>query len=274
MAAACGQVPSRHQIANSVEGGWTMHKIIGLWSHPRSMSTAMERVMRERGDLWCGHEPFMYDYYVHRKVRAMPHFDKMEDHPVSYADVRDMLLSRAETTQVFFKDMSYYVIPDILGDTAFLDRLTNCFLIRNPLASISSYYKLDPDFTLEEVGIEAQWRHFAGLQDAGRAPIVIEAETIRRNPRKAIGALWRQIGLPYVEKAFGWQDALPADWQQTEGWHAGVTSSNAIRPLTKDEEVEQQATFELLAARAPHLRQYLDHHLHYYDRLRHHALKV
>ncbi|MEZ5772185.1 MAG: hypothetical protein R3D61_11380 [Defluviimonas denitrificans] len=45
------------------------HPIIAMWSHPRSMSTAIERIMRERGDLDCLHEPFMYDYYVHRQVR-------------------------------------------------------------------------------------------------------------------------------------------------------------------------------------------------------------
>jgi hypothetical protein len=28
-----------------------MHPIIALWSHPRSMSTANERLMRVRGDL-------------------------------------------------------------------------------------------------------------------------------------------------------------------------------------------------------------------------------
>jgi hypothetical protein len=39
-----------------------MHPLIALWSHPRSMSTAIERVMRERGDLDCAHEPFLYDY--------------------------------------------------------------------------------------------------------------------------------------------------------------------------------------------------------------------
>ena len=58
-----------------------MYPIIVLWTHPRSLSTAIERVMRERGDLTCFHEPFMYDYYVHRQVRVMPHFDVMPDHP-------------------------------------------------------------------------------------------------------------------------------------------------------------------------------------------------
>ncbi|MDH3659971.1 MAG: hypothetical protein OEU92_08075 [Alphaproteobacteria bacterium] len=43
-----------------------MFPIIALWCHPRSMSTAIERIMRERGDCRCFHEPFLYDYYVAR----------------------------------------------------------------------------------------------------------------------------------------------------------------------------------------------------------------
>ena len=35
-----------------------------LWSHPRSVSSAMERIMLERGDLTNFHEPFIYLYYV------------------------------------------------------------------------------------------------------------------------------------------------------------------------------------------------------------------
>lgn len=52
-----------------------MHPIIALWSHPRSMSTATERIMRERGDLRCFHEPFMYLYYVGDEIKEMPHFE-------------------------------------------------------------------------------------------------------------------------------------------------------------------------------------------------------
>ena len=114
--------------------------------------------MRERGDLRCAHEPFMYDYYVHRKVRTMPLFDVQPDHPVEYIDIRNQLLTWAGTSTVFFKDMSYYVMPQILEDEVFLGKITHCFLIRDPLASILSYFKLDPDVTLEEIGIEAHWQ--------------------------------------------------------------------------------------------------------------------
>jgi hypothetical protein len=43
-----------------------MNPIIFLWAHPRSMSTAIERVMRERCDFDCLHEPFLRYYYLQR----------------------------------------------------------------------------------------------------------------------------------------------------------------------------------------------------------------
>ena len=40
-----------------------MHKILALWATPRSTSTAFERVMSNRGDLTCLHEPFSEAFY-------------------------------------------------------------------------------------------------------------------------------------------------------------------------------------------------------------------
>jgi len=252
-----------------------MNSIIALWSHPRSMSTAFERVMRERRDLTCFHEPFMYDYYVHRQVRVMPHFDMEPDHPRSYAEVRDMLLKCAEREPVFFKDMSYYVYPQITGDPDFYERLTDLFLIRNPMASIASYYKLDPELTLDEIGLEKQWRHFDWLsQKTGAAPVVVEAEAVQEDPMKTISHVWSAIGLPFVEDAFEWETGeLPAGWEQVAGWHEGVSGSSGIQPVDRETaDAKATARFETLAAEAPKLRDYLDHHRPYYQKLKEHAL--
>lgn len=250
-----------------------MHPIIALWSHPRSMSTAMERVMRERGDLDCAHEPFMYDYYVNRKVREMPYFDVQPGHPVAYQDIRNTLIHRAETRPVFFKDMSYYVMPHILADQAFQGRLINCFLIRNPMASIPSYFKLDAEVTQEEIGLEAQWRHYSALKAAGQVPVVIEAETVRQDTRAALANMWDRIGLPFSEAAFDWQDEKPTDWQQVDGWHGDVSASKSIRPLTLADISEQERMFFALARREPKAQTYLEHHLPYYLRLKGAALE-
>lgn len=223
--------------------------------------------MRERGDLHCMHEPFMYDYYVHRKIRTMPHFDVQPDHPVSYQEIRNHLLERAETTPVFFKDMSYYVMPHILNDREFCQRVTHCFLVRDPAAAILSYFKLDPEVTLDEIGLEAQWHHFQGLADLGVEPTVLRAGDIRNDPQSVIGSLWQKIGLPNIPEAFDWQAPQPKDWQQVSGWHADVSTAKGIRPAGDAERSDKRAEFEEMAKNHPNMRRFLDHHLPYYEKL-------
>lgn len=244
-----------------------MHKLIALWSHPRSMSTATERVMRERGDLICAHEPFMYDYYVNRGAGVMPHFDVQPDHPTVYGAIRDMLLARAENGPVFFKDMAYYVVPRIFDDPDFMARLTHVFLIRHPLASILSYHKLDTGFSLEEVGLEAQWRLYEAVTAAGLDAPVIEAETMRADPRGLMRRLWARIGLDWRDAAFDWAAEVPADWQQVGAWHEEASTSSGIRAPDAEEFLRKELEFEALESEHPHLRGYLDHHLPFYRRL-------
>jgi len=229
------------------------------------MSTALERVMRERGDLDCLHEPFMYDYYIHRQTRRLPMFEPQPDHPVSYDDVRAMILDRAARGPVFFKDMSYYVMPHLLEDTAFCDRIAHAFLVRDPVASIPSYYRLDPDLTRVEVGIKAQWQHYQALLAQGHSPVVLLAEDVRADPAGLIRAYWRAVGLGDKPHAFEWSGDMPADWQQVAGWHDSVAASGAIRPLSDADRRAQQDRFAKAAARAPFLQDLLDYHRPFYE---------
>jgi Sulfotransferase domain len=244
------------------------HPIIALWSHPRSMSTALERVMRERGDLTCFHEPFMYDYYVERAVRAMPHFDVDPDKPRSYEAIRAMLLDAGEAGPVFFKDMSYYVLPRMLDDREFARRLTNTFLIRDPVKAILSYYKLDPDLTLEEIGLEAIWTHLDWVRAlTGETPAVLCAEAVQADTAGVMSAYWRKIGLPPAPHALSWApEETPEDWRQVAGWHGDVAASGGIQAMSEEEERGQRAAFEAAAEKAPQLRNYLEHHRPFYDK--------
>ena len=249
------------------------HPIIALWSHPRSMSTAFERIMRSRGDLACMHEPFMYDYYINRSTKQMPHFNAMDDHPKSYDAIRDMILTRAEEGPVFFKDMSYYVVPHILDDTAFLDRVAHSFLIRDPKASILSYAKLDPDMLLDEIGLEAQWRHAAAVMArSGKPPVVVRSEAVQSNAEGEMRKYWRALGLAETPQALQWDDPPPADWQQVQAWHGDVMASRTIRPLTAEQLARTEADFEKLAKEQPRFADYLAHHMPFYTELLRYAL--
>ena len=238
------------------------------------MSTALERVMRERGDFDCLHEPFLHYYYLERSGKTLPHFDSESEHPVGYADTRDMILARAEAAAVFAKDMSYYVIPELLEDAAFCRRVRHCFLIRNPMRSILSYYKLDPKVSCSEIGIEAHWRHFDGLRRMGIDDcVVIEAEAVQADTGRAMRNFWSELGLDFREQALYWkQQETPRDWQYVEGWHASVRESGGIRRDADAAEAQAQAEFETLCEQAPRLSDYLAHHLPYYRKLRAHSL--
>lgn len=247
--------------------------IVALWSHPRSMSTAFERIMRARGDFECLHEPFMYDYYINRSTKEMPHFDAMDEHPKTYDAIRAMILEKAEQGPVFFKDMSYYVMPQIAADEAFFARITHSFLIRDPKASIVSYAKLDPAMLLDEIGLEAQWRHAEALmKQLGRTPVVVKSEAVQADPEAQMRKYWQALGLPDKPEALHWNDPAPADWQQVQGWHQDVMASNTIRPITAEQLAKTEADFRKLADAEPRFDAYLAHHLPYYAELARYAL--
>jgi hypothetical protein len=234
------------------------------------MSTAIERIMRERGDLDCLHEPFLHYYYLQHSEKALPHFDSEQDHPTSYADTRDMILRRAETTAVFVKDMSYYVLADILQDEEFCRRVRHCFLIRHPQRSIMSYYKLDAAVVRDEIGLEAQWLHLQGLQNLGITDsVVLEAEAVQADSAQAMRLFWQALDLDYKQQALNWQqESTPQDWQYVQGWHQNVSASQGIREPDDGESEQAQEEFDQLCKNAPHLREFLTHHLPFYEHLK------
>lgn len=246
----------------------TLYSIVALWCVPRSMSTTVERVMRARGDCACFHEPFMYDYYVGRSVREMPHFEPDPERPTHYRDIRASLVEAAVEQTVFFKDMSYYVVPQIFDDREFNARLRNVFLIRDPRRSIVSYFKLDPHVTRAEIGFDSQWRHVEWLEEStGQSPLILEAEFVRRDPESAMNRLWNAVGLAPMKEALHWKpETVPEGWEEVAGWHEDILHSGGIRAAV--DEPDPDEVFESVAKAAPHLEEYLDHHRPYYERLR------
>ncbi len=230
--------------------------------------------MRERGDLQCLHEPFLHYYYLQKTKKKLAHFEDEADHPVSYDDTRNWILDMAEKGPVFAKDMSYYVIPEILEDQEFCARIRHCFLIRHPLKSILSYYKLDPGLSLEEIGLQAQWLHYQGIEKLGfEKPVVLEAEMIQADTKSTMRQFWQALGLDYSDKAFDWSnESTPQDWQYVRGWHVNASSSAGIKPMIADDETNARAAFEAAAQQAPQLNDYLQHHLPCYQSLKQRSL--
>ena len=253
-------------IAVRTDNGGAMHPVIFLWSHPRSMSSAMERVMLERGDMTTFHEPFLYLYYVHDGKKRMPHHDIDPHRPTSYPDIRSMILDAARTRPVFVKDMCYYVSDHIHADPELIRRISNTFLIRDPARSIPSYYRLDPGVTLEEIGHEAQYRYFERVADiTGERPIVIEATDLADDTAGTMRAYCGALGVRFIAEALQWDGGeLPSAWGDVSGWHGDLVGARGITKSKPSSGVGLDA--------APHLREYYRHHLPFYQEMLAHRL--
>ena len=221
--------------------------------------------MLERGDMTTLHEPFLYLYYVHDAKKHLPHLDPDPRRPASYEDIRTMILEAAHVRPVFVKDMCYYVRDRLHDDVDLIRRMTSTFLVRDPALSIPSYFRLDPGVTLEEVGHETQYRCFERIGEiTGRTPVVIDAADLAGDPAGTLRAYCRALGLAFVPEALQWRPELPQAWQDVSGWHADLADSTGIaRP---------RASRRPGLDAAPHLRDYYEHHLPFYRRLRAHRL--
>ena len=185
-----------------------------------------------------------------------------------------MIFAKAEAGPVFFKDMSYYVMPHILADDAFLDRVTHSFLIRDPKASMVSYAKLDPGCHAgrdRPRGAVAACRasHWRGASARG------DAERGGAGRLRSADAPLLACGRPsrHARKRCDWSDEAPQDWQQVSGWHQDVLSSKGVRRLTDEKVREVAADYEKLICQYPRFKEIYEHHLPFYDRLLAFALR-
>jgi hypothetical protein len=211
-------------------------KPVALWAVPRSVSTALERVVVERGDFKVFHEPFSVSYYYSPDRRSDRFAEAEAKEEYGYAEVLDLMLN-VEEKPVYFKDMAYHVAGVMSGD--FISRFTNTFIIRDPAPVISSLSRFWPDFTLEETGYEQQHRLFGLAVENGEDPAVVDAADLIGDPEGTIRAYCGKLDVPFVPEALSWKPGPVPGWEMWTQWHEEAQESTGIKsqPLEDDTEV-------------------------------------
>ena len=239
-----------------------MKKIIQLWVHPRSLSTAMERVFIERGDFTVFHEPFAYTYYLEDGVTDCANFHIDESKPRKYEDVRQALLDAAEEKPVFSKDMSYHAALHLKADQAFFQRCINTFMIREPRKTILSHYRCSPNLTLDEVGYLRRWElvRLAADYNGNVPPVIIDADDLENDPVGIVKAYCQAVGIEFLADAMNWEaDKEVPEWNQWAEWHVDATRSCGIQKNM------ETFDFELDDIKSPNLRSYYEFSLPLYE---------
>ena len=160
-----------------------MHRIVALWGVPRSTSTAFMRMMCNRGDMTCFHEPFGEAFYYgeHPLYPGFRHGD--ETRPgFTIESVFDNIQQQASRGPVFLKDFPCYI--NHMWTPEFLSHFTHSFLIRDPEKTITSYFDKDPDVLECELGFAEQRALFDLLTalNHGTPPPVIDSDDLLDDP--------------------------------------------------------------------------------------------
>jgi hypothetical protein len=236
-----------------------MHPIVALWTHPRSISTAFERVMMERKDFKILHEPFSYLYYVHMKGATISQQYVDPGHPTDYAGIKSHIEQAATVQPVFFKDMCAHCYDQLEADNGFLQRLTNTFLIRDPGKAIASYYALNPDVTVEEIGLRQLCGIYEKALTMNNRPIVVDADDLEDDPGGIFKAYCQAIGIVFLPDSLSWKSEHQEEWDIWKDWHTDAAQSTSIQ--------KNMETFEVTVDNSDHLKAFYDQQKPYYEKM-------
>ncbi|MFE0256800.1 hypothetical protein [Streptomyces sp. NPDC059010] len=237
-----------------------MNPSIALWSHPRSMSTALERSFIERGDFTVFHEEFAYVYFMHEERAAIPHKNPQPGHPLTYPDIKGMMEAARRERPVFHKDFPYHCLDHLLGDPEYLLGQVNTFLIRDPEEAVLSHATVHPGVTRDVLGYQELVRLFDRVRElTGVPPLVLNASDLAARPQETIAAYCEAIGVPFLPQALAWSAGERPEWTTWSGWHTDVSASSGIGAPPRK--------YRFGYADMPHLRDFVRHCRPFYEHL-------
>ena len=205
---------------------------IAMWSGPRNISTAMMRAWENREDTAVIDEPFYAHYLVETGVNHPGRDDVIAAQENDAAKVATTLTGPIPGGKTIWyqKHMTQHMLPGM--PLNWLDRVTNCFLIRDPERVAASFTIQRPDAAAWELGFEQQARLFDHVCDRlGHAPPVIDAADVLKDPRGILGALCVRLGIPFTDRMLHWPPGPRAsDGVWAPHWYAAVERSTGFAP--------------------------------------------
>jgi hypothetical protein len=205
---------------------------IAMWSGPRNISTAMLRSWGNRPDTYVCDEPLYAHYLLHTNIEHPGAAEVIAHHETNWRQVVTWLTGEIPEGKAIFyqKHMAHHLLPHI--DRGWLDRLTHCFLIREPREMLTSLVKFLPEPTLADTGLPQQMEIVRSVQArTGAFPPVIDAKDVLDNPRHMLALLCDKLGVEFTESMLTW----PAGRRATDGvwakhWYDAVEKSTSFQP--------------------------------------------
>jgi hypothetical protein len=125
------------------------------------------------------------------------------------------------------KHMTHHLLPSI--DEAWIAKLRNVLLIRDPREVIASYVKSRASVTPEDIGLPQQVRLHERLSALGMPPPVIDAGDFLRAPEAHLRLLCAHFGIGYTPRMLAWpRGPRDSDGIWAPHWYERVWASTGF----------------------------------------------
>jgi hypothetical protein len=205
---------------------------IAMWSGPRNISTAMMRAFGSRPDTVICDEP-LYAHYLVATGAAHPGRDEViASQDSDWRAVTRMLTGPVPGGRAIWyqKHMAHHLLPEVGRE--WLDRLSHAFLIREPDEMLASLLRTYPQAGLADTGLPQQCEIFERVANRlGRAPPVVRASDVLRDPATLLARLCAALGIDYQPAMLSWKPGRHAtDGVWAPHWYAAVEASTGFEP--------------------------------------------
>ena len=236
---------------------------IAMWSGPRNISTAMMRAWENRPDATVIDEPFYACYLAGTALDHPGRDEVIASQATDWRQVAKSLIGPIPGGKAIYyqKHMTHHILPGFGRD--WIDEVTNCFLVRLPAEVVASYVETRRSPTLEDLGFVQQGEIFDRVADRlGRAPPVLDAADVLRDPAGMLAALCRAVGVEFDARMLSWPPGPRAsDGVWAKHWYASVEKSTGFNPLRANSKPMPRSLQPLAEAALPVYERLVAHRL-------------
>ena len=174
---------------------------------------------------------------------------------------RRVLFGSYDRPVVLFKQMTHHLVE---LDWDFMRSMRNVILIRDPRYIISSYTKIIPNPSIEDIGVEKQLELFHYLEEHNCLSAIVDARELLLNPAFVLRELCARLDLPFDPAMLQWEaGAREEDGIWAPYWYKTVHKSTGFRKYLA-REFNLQGVQQALAEQC----------MPYYQKLYEYALKA
>lgn len=213
----------------------------------------------QRNDTMVIDEP-LYAHYLSNSTVNHPGQKEILDSQDNNGDnVMKRICSLRSPEIVFCKQMTHHIVN---LNTNFLTFGINLLFIRDPKAIISSYSKVIPKPTMDDIGIKMQVELLHKLKKNQAQYLVIDSADLLKNPELFLARLCKSIDIPFDKNMLAWKPgARKEDGVWAKYWYKNVHQSTGFSPYEEKANHLNKSHQELYKACIPYYNELTNHKL-------------